>query len=326
MVTLAHIVSLLEVDCVIEHDCEIAGVNTLKDATETEISFLNDRKYKKELETTKAKAVILNPKDSELLPEGVIGLVTDEPYLKMALVTKLFAKPYFENDLPAPVIGNSSTISPKATIENGATVGENCTIFPGVYIGARAKVGDNSVVYPNSVIYRDCVVGNNCIIHANSVIGSDGYGFAHTKTGEHVKIYQNGNVVVEEGVEIGSNVSIDRAVFGTTLIKRGTKIDNLVQIGHNCVIGENCLLVSQVGISGSSELGRNVIMAGQSATTGHVKIAPFTTLAGRAAVTADVEKSGTYAGFPLTEYKKWLKGQIMIKKLSEENAWQKFKI
>jgi len=185
-----------------------------------------------------------------------------------------------------------------------------------VYIGAEAIVGDNTVIYPNVTVYRDCIVGSDCMIHANTVIGSDGFGFATNKMGEHRKIYQNGNVVIENDVEIGSNTSIDRAVFGSTTIKKGVRIDNLVQIGHNCEIGEYSVLVSQSGFAGSSKLGRNVVMGAQSGVAGHLEIAPFNTFAARTGVTKTIKETGkTFAGFPFMDHKSWLKIQGKLARL-----------
>jgi UDP-3-O-[3-hydroxymyristoyl] glucosamine N-acyltransferase len=155
------------------------------------------------------------------------------------------------------------------------------------------------------------------MIHAGTVIGSDGFGYAHTKMGEHIKLYQNGNVIIEDDVEIGANTTVDCAVFGSTIVKQGSKIDNLVQIGHNCVVGEYSILVSQSGLAGSTTLGRNVVMGGQSATAGHLSIAPFTTLAARSGVTKSIINKGVYSGFPLMEHKLWLKMQAKLAKMME---------
>ncbi len=297
-------------------DVEISGINTLRDAREGEISFLSDGKYEKELSDTRCNAVILPAAKASLLPDGVIALVSDEPYMAVAKLSKHFAKP-IQSSKTAPLIGEGCNIYPTAHIENGAVIGKNCTIMSGVYVGAESVIGDDVTLYPNVCIYRDCIIGNRASIHAGTVIGSDGFGYAHTKTGEHVKLYQNGNVVIEEDVEIGANCTVDCAVFGSTLIKKGSKIDNLVQIGHNCVIGEHSILVSQVGLAGSTTLGRNVVMGGQSATAGHLSIAPFTTLAARAGVTKNVLKGGIYSGFPLMEHKIWLKLQAKLAKIIE---------
>lgn len=313
--TLNDIASILGCN-ITEGSVEIISMNTLQGANEGEISFLSDSKYEKELSTTKASAVILPSSKASLLPEGVVALVSEEPYMAVAKLSKHFAKPIRSSDT-APAIGEGSVVYPTAHIENGVRIGKNCTIMSGAYIGAETIIGDNVTLYPNVCVYRDTVIGNSVTIHAGTVIGSDGFGYAHTKTGEHVKLYQNGNVIIEEEVEIGANCTIDCAVFGSTLIKRGSKIDNLVQIGHNCVIGEHTILVSQVGLAGSTTLGRNVVMGGQSATAGHLSIAPFTTMAARSGVTKSITKGGVYSGFPLMEHKRWLKLQAKLAKMME---------
>ncbi len=300
----------------IESRMEITGMNTLSEASEGEISFLSDSKYEKELAQTRASAVILPSSKAHHLPEGVIALVSEEPYMSVALLSKHFAKPIASSDL-SPIIGEGTKLYPSAHIENGARIGKNCTIMSGVYVGADVVIGDDVILYPNVTVYRDCLIGNRVMIHAGSVIGSDGFGYAHTKLGEHVKLYQNGNVVIEDDVEIGANTTIDCAVFGSTVIKKGAKIDNLVQIGHNCIVGEHSILVSQSGLAGSSTLGRNVVMGGQSATAGHLSIAPFTTLAARSGVTKSITEKGVYSGFPLMEHKKWLKMQAKLAKMME---------
>lgn len=300
----------LECDC----DAEITAINTLKDAKESELTFLDSPKYLGELSTTKAKAVILSAANAKHAPSGVITLITEEPYLKLALATKLFAKPPFEIGEPES-IDATAKVMPNAYVGKGAKIGKNSIIMSGAYIGDYAVIGNNTVIYPNVTIYRNCEVGNDCIVHSGAVIGSDGFGFAHTKLGEHVKIYQNGIVTIEDEVEIGANTTIDRAVFGVTRIKKGVKIDNLVQIGHNCEIGEYSILVSQAGIAGSTTLGRNVIMGGQAAATGHISIGAFATIAARGGVTKSIAGGKTYSGFPLMEHREWLKLQAKISKL-----------
>ncbi|MDO9305586.1 MAG: UDP-3-O-(3-hydroxymyristoyl)glucosamine N-acyltransferase [Sulfuricurvum sp.] len=312
--TLNDIIHLLEFDAPCEHNYNITGMNTLKEASTGEISFLSDSKYEKDLELTQASAVILPASKAHLLPNNILALCSDEPYLMVARLSKVFAKAITSSDF-APIIGSGSVVYPTAHIENGSRIGSNCTIMSGVYIGTDAVIGDNVILYPNVSVYRDCIVGNNVMIHSGSVVGSDGFGYAHTKMGEHIKLYQNGNVIVEDDVEIGANTTIDCAVFGSTIIKHGSKIDNLIQIGHNCVVGEHCIMVSQSGLAGSTTLGRNVIMGGQSATAGHLTIAPFTTLAARSGVTKSIKTGGVYSGFPLMEHKLWLKLQVKLAKL-----------
>jgi UDP-3-O-[3-hydroxymyristoyl] glucosamine N-acyltransferase len=297
-------------------DVEISGMNTLKNATAHEVSFVANSKYIKDIKETQAAAVIISASLVKHLPSTAVALVVEHAYLSMARLSKYFAPVIEDDTLADAIIGEGTKVSPKAEIAKGAKIGKNCTILAHVYVGAEAVIGDNTILYPNVTIYRDCLVGNDCIIHANSVIGSDGFGFATDNRGEHTKIYQNGNVVLEDDVEIGSNTSIDRAVFGSTRLKRGSRIDNLVQVGHNCEIGEYSVLAAQVGLAGSTNLGRNVVMGGQSASAGHLSVAPFTTIAGKAGISNDIKESGkTFAGFPLMDHRKWLKLQVKIARL-----------
>lgn len=295
---------------------EVTGMNTLKDATASEIAFVSGSKYIKDIKDSNAGAIIVNKSLREHVPDGCIALVVDDPYWEMATLSKYFAPPIEDDTLPPAEIAEGSKVSSKAEIANGAKVGKNCTIMAHVYIGCQAVIGDNTIIYPNVTVYRDCKIGSDCIIHANTTIGSDGFGFATNKLGEHRKIYQNGNVIIEDDVEIGSSTTVDRAAFGSTIIKKGVRIDNLVQVGHNCIVGEYSVLVSQCGMAGSTTLGRNVVMGGQSAISGHLNIAPFTTFAARSGVTKSIKDSGkTFAGFPLMEHRAWLKLQGKIAKL-----------
>ena len=292
-------------------DIEITGLHTLTEATSSQISFLNDKKYIHQLETTKAGAVFIEEKYLNLLPETTIALVTDEVYLKLALASKLFAYK-IETKGEEPTVGEGCDIDRSVHFGKGVTLGDGVTIMAGSYIGDGVTVGSNTLIYPNVTIYHHSQIGANCILHAGVVIGSDGYGFAHTKAGEHIKIYQNGNTIIEDSVEIGANTTIDRAVFGSTYIRKGTKLDNLIQIGHNCDLGENALMAGQAGIAGSTTTGKNVIIGGQSAIAGHIHIGDFTTVAGRSGVTKSLEGGKTYAGFPAIEHILWLKIQAKI--------------
>lgn len=297
-------------------DLEITGMNTLKDASSSELSFVSNSKYIKDIEHSLAGAIIVDAKTKEFVPDGCVALLVDVPYWEMAIISKYFAPPIEDASLLKAIVGEGSSISSKAEIANGVTIGKNCMIMANVYVGTNSIIGDNVTLYPSVSVYRDCIIGDDCMIHANTVIGSDGFGFATSKLGEHKKIYQNGNVVLEDDVEIGSNTSIDRAVFGSTLLKKGVRIDNLVQIGHNCEIGEYSVFVAQSGSAGSTKLGRNVVVGGQSAFAGHLEIAPFSTFAARSGITHNIkESSKTFGGFPLMEQRKWLKLQVKIARL-----------
>ena len=295
---------------------EVTGLNTLADATNCEISFVSSPKYINEIKHTKAGAIIVDEKNKDFVSDSNIALVVESPYWSMAELSKYFAPSVEDSTMPLAVIGEGSTISKKAEIANGAIIGKNCTILAGVYVGSNAKIGDNTILYPNVVVYRDCIIGSNCIIHANTTIGCDGFGFATNKKGVHKKIYQNGNVVIEDDVEIGSNTSIDRAVFGTTLIKQGSRLDNLIHIAHNCEIGEYSVIAGQTGLAGSSKLGRSTVFGAQTGVAGHLEIAPFNTFAARTGVTKTIKESGKiFGGFPVIEQRTWLKLQVKIAKL-----------
>ncbi len=299
-----------------EKDKEITGINTLKDASNNELSFISNSKYVKDIASSQAGAILVDKKNKEHVPLGCVALVVKNPYWAMATLSKYFSPQIESLDASDAEIGEGSLISQKAEIAKGAKIGKNCTILAHVYVGSNSIIGDNTVIYPNTTIYRDCIIGRDCIIHSNTAIGSDGFGFATNKLGEHKKIYQNGNVRIEDDVEIGSNVSVDRAVFGSTVLRKGVRIDNLVQIGHNCDIGEYCVFVAQSGSAGSSKFGRNVVMGGQSAVAGHLEIAAFSTFAARSGITNNIKESGkTFGGFPLLEQRTWLKLQVKIARL-----------
>lgn len=293
------------------NDIEITGLHTLHEANASQISFFNDTKYLDQLAKTKAAAVLITSKYADLLPSTCMALVTEEAYLKLALASKFFA---YQISIigDAPKMGKKCQIDTKASFGKGVVLGDNVTVMAGAYVGDNVKIGSNTLIYPNVTVYHHSMIGENCIIHAGAVIGSDGYGFAHTKQGEHIKIYQNGDVVVEDNVEIGANSVIDRAVFGTTYIRSGAKLDNLIQIAHNCDVGEHSLMAAQVGLAGSTITGRNIVMGGQSASAGHLYLGDFTTIAGKGGVTRSLKGNTTYAGFPAIEHKQWLKLQAKL--------------
>jgi len=312
---LSEIIQDLELDNIVS-DIQITGLNTLKDATQDEISFLENKKYLSQLKDTKAGAVFISEQFRNEVPKGTIALVCDVPYEMLAKASKLFAPKVVETSGDDPKIGNNCTIMKNAHIGFNTIIGDNSTVMSGAFIGDNVTLGDNTIIYPNVTIYRDCIVGDDVIIHSGTTIGSDGFGFATTKAGEHIKIYQNGNVIIEDDVEIGANCTIDRATFNSTVIKKGVRIDNLVQIAHNCEIGDGSVIVSQVGISGSTKLGNYVVMGGQSGTVGHIQIAPFSTITARTGVTKSIKKSGKiWSGYPAIEHKTWLKFQAKLSRL-----------
>ncbi|MGE4295849.1 MAG: UDP-3-O-(3-hydroxymyristoyl)glucosamine N-acyltransferase [Campylobacterales bacterium] len=296
-------------------DREISAIQTLDEATENELSFVEQDRYLECLATTKAAAVLVRPQHADQVPPGTVALVTREPYLMMAKASALFARPLIKTDGKEAVIGEGSRVLGSAYIGRDTVIGKNCLILPGAYIGDDVMIGDDVVIHPNAAIYNRSQIGSRCVIHAGTVIGCDGFGYAHTREGTHVKIQHFGRVVIEDDVEIAGNTVIDRAVFGTTLIKKGTKIDNLVHIAHNVEIGEHSLLTAQVGFAGSAKTGRNFVAGGQAGIAGHLKIADFVTIAAKSGVTKSIEKGGTYAGFPHMEHRLWLRLQAKIQQL-----------
>ena len=296
------------------NDIEIDGIHTLKEATSSQLSFFTDTKYASELPQTKAAAVFIDEEHADLLPDTTIALITDEAYLKLAYASKFFAHK-IESKGGHPAMGEGCDIDKRVRFGKNVTLGDNVTLLAGCYVGDNVTIASDTLLHSNVTLYHGTQIGQNCIIHSGTVIGCDGYGFAHTKLGEHVKIYQNGNVLVEDDVEIGANCAIDRAVFGTTTIRKGTKLDNLIQIAHNCDVGEHTLCAAQVGLAGSTTLGRNVVMGGQSATAGHLEVGAFATIAGKGGVTKSLEGGKTYAGFPAIEIKLWRKMQAALMRL-----------
>ena len=310
---LEKLTKALEIKC--EKNVEITGLNTLNDANENEVTFLENKKYVKDLQNTKAAAVFVKKEFEEMVPNGTVALICDEPYVSLAYASAYFAPKVVELEGKKPIIGENCTIMPNVNMGKNVLIGDNCTILSGAYIGDNVKIGSNTIIQANVTIYRDCIIGNDCLIHSGTVIGSDGFGFAN-KAGKYIKIHQNGNVIIGNDVEIGANCCIDRAAFASTILGDGVRLDNLIQIAHNCILGKGCILTSQVGLAGSSILEHYVIMGAQSGVAGHLSIAPFTTISARGGVTKSItEPKKQWAGFPLMEHRPWLRLQGKIAKL-----------
>ncbi len=310
---LNDITKTLDINCI--SDINIIGLNTLKDATKSEISFFENKKYLSDLKDTNAGAVLITSEFKSEVPKDTITLICDNPYVALANISKFFAPNIIEGSGKEAIIGKNCTIMDNVYIGFDSIIGDNCTIIGGAFIGDNVTIGDNCTIYPNVTIYRDCVIGNDVIIHSSTVIGSDGFGFAND-SGKYIKIYQNGNVVIGDDVEIGSNTSIDRAAFKSTIIEYGVRIDNLVHIAHNCIIGRGSIITGQCGFAGSSVLKEYVIMGAQSGVAGHLEIAAFTTISAKSGVTKTIkEPKKQWAGFPLMEHKAWLKLQARISRL-----------
>lgn len=302
-------------------DTILTGIATIEEAGPGDLTFLSNPKYAPYIEKTAASVIICS---AETEASGKTLLLVDDPYLVYAKLVSLFSPPKKESGIvdKRAVLGTDVRLGSNVTIYPFVFVGDNCviqdnvTIYPFCYIGEDVTIGEGSLLYPNVTIREACRIGKRVIIHSGSVIGSDGFGFA--KDGQrYFKIPQLGCVQIDDDVEIGACNTIDRAAIDQTWIKRGTKTDNLVQIAHNVIIGEDSLIVSQVGISGSTRLGDRVTMAGQSATTGHLKIGDDVIIGARGAATNDVAAGQVVSGAPAIPHKTYLKAIRIFQKLPE---------
>jgi len=298
-------------------EIEISRLNSLKNAGKSELSYCDGIKNERALKESRASAILVSEELREFVPAGTVAIVCENPHLSFAILSKFFAKDLIRKKAPN-FIDKTAQIMENVHVGSNSHIGENCVIMSGVFIGDDVKIGAGTIIHPNAVIYNDTIIGQNCTILAGAVIGSDGFGYAHRKDGSHVKIYHNGNVILEDEVDVGANTTIDRGVFEPTVVKKGTKIDNLVQIGHNCDLGEHCLIVSQTGLAGSTVLGRNVVMGGQSGTAGHVSVGDFTQIAARGGVSKNLPAGKVFAGQPILELKDWLKLNAKIAKFFKD--------
>jgi UDP-3-O-[3-hydroxymyristoyl] glucosamine N-acyltransferase len=301
----------------------IMGINTLEEASRGEISFFTDPRYRKNVEKTRASALFVSRVTD--LYQGP-QVVVPNPTLAYAKVAGLFAPslPRFPGISPGAFIHESSEIGenvsiyPLVYVGEGVVIGDQVTLFPGVFAGDRVKIGNKTVIYPNVTIVHDCVIGNEVIIHAGSVIGSDGFGFVRDGA-INVKIPQTGYVQIDDQVELGANNTIDRATMGKTWIKRGVKTDNLVQVAHNVVIGEDSVVVAQVGIAGSVHIGREVIIGGQVGISDHLKIGDQAMIGSKSGVVKSILPGEVVSGTPAMPHRLWLRTVGLIARLTQSH-------
>lgn len=300
----------------------IRSTSTLGRAGEGEISFLSNRKYEKQLRTTRASAVIVG-KDSG--DSSVPQLITDDPYYAfMQIMVLLHGHRKHKkvgispraNISDTAKIGSGCHINDNVTVADGVSIGDGCIVYPGVYIGEGAQIGNDSIIYANVTIYDGCLLGNRVIINANTTIGEDGFGYA-THKGAHHKIPQVGLAVIEDDVEIGTCCGIERGTLGDTVIGQGTKIGDLVAIGHGTQIGSHCLLVAQVGIAGSTTVGHHCVIGGQAGIVGHITIGNNVTIGAQAGVINNVPDGMVILGAPAIEAGQARRAYGMIRCLPE---------
>lgn len=299
----------------------ISGVTNIENAGPEDITFAVEP-HLAEAAASRAAAVIL-PVTAAAFPKPAVYV--EDPRAAFALLLEAFTPPLqfppgvsdFAYLGPDVRIGAGVTIMPFAVVDAHAVLGDGVVLYPHTYVGQYAEIGDDTTLYSNVTVREHCRLGRRVIVHSSAVIGSDGFGFTTSKDHVHTKVPQVGNVVIEDDVEIGAHVGIDRATAGSTVIGRGTKVDNLVHIGHNCRIGANALIVAQTGISGSTVVGDNVTFGGQVGTVGHIHIGGNSVYAARSGITNDMPEGVFCAGFPTQPHQEWLRTQAALKKLPE---------
>ena len=319
--TLKEIAALIDGELIGDGDIKINGLDSIETARQGDLTFA-DENHIAAAKNSNASAVIVPKNFGGELPKNSIK--AENPKFAFAKLMEIF-KPQIE--IPAGIsfqafigenvkISSSAKIMAFAYIDNGAEISDGAIIYPHTYIGQNVKIGANTIIYSSVTIREYCKIGARCVIHSSAVIGADGFGFTTSK-GVHTKVPQIGNVVVEDDVEIGAHVGIDRAAMGSTVIGHGTKIDNLVHIAHNCRIGANCLIVAQTGISGSTIVGDNVTFGGQVGTVGHIKIGGNSVYAARSGISKNMPEGFFGSGFPIQPHNEWLRTQGAIKKLPD---------
>ncbi len=313
----------------VEGDASVTVHNfgKIEEATAGQISFLANPKYEAFLYTTAASIIIIGAQQQ--LKEKIKATLIRVPDAYAAFATLLtkyqelkaqqlvgIQTPSFI--APSARIGANHFIAAFAYINEGATLGDHVKIFPNVVIGENVTIGNHVTIHPGVVVYADCIIGNNVTIHSGTIIGSDGFGFAPKEDGSYQKVPQLGNVIIEDDVEIGANTTIDRATIGSTIIRKGVKLDNQIQVAHNVEIGANSVIAAQAGVSGSTKIGKNVMVGGQAGFAGHIAIADGIKIAGRTGVTKSFMTANmTLTGYPAAEQKQSLRSQVYVKNLPE---------
>ena len=312
----------------------VNGLAKIEEGQPGALSFLSNPKYEEYIYVTLSSICIVNKTFTPIkeIPTTLTLVKVDDAYACFAKLLEV----YSQMSKKSPKIENPSFISDTASVGEGlylgafayigenAKIGNNVSIYPNAYIGDNVEIGEGSIIHPGASIYTDCKIGKNCIIHAGVIIGADGFGFVPDANGEYQKVPQIGNVILEDNVEVGSNSTIDRATMGSTIIRKGVKIDNLCQIAHNVEIGKNTAMAAQVGIAGSAKIGENVMIGGQAGISGHLFIADGAKIVAQSGIPSWVKKADTLMGspgIPLEDFKKSYYGfrklPFILNKISE---------
>jgi UDP-3-O-[3-hydroxymyristoyl] glucosamine N-acyltransferase len=324
MYTLAELAKTLGADFTGNANAEIYGAQSFAAATLGDVTLAADSALRARVQECAATAIIIASPAIETSDRNFI--LAKNPKLAFArAIQALHLKAYqatgISNDLQACVdcvFGEALSIHPRVTLGRGVVIGNRVTLYPGVVIGDHCRIGDDTTIHPNVTIYAGCEIGNRVIIHAGTVIGADGFGFVPDEAGQQVKLLQLGRVIIEDDCEIGANCAIDRGGFSDTILRRGVKLDNLIQIGHNAQIGENTVIAALAGFSGGTTVGRNCVIAGQVGTQQHITIGDNVMVLGQTGVTKNIS-AGAIIGGMSQDYQSWRRSQVLFAKLPELN-------
>jgi UDP-3-O-[3-hydroxymyristoyl] glucosamine N-acyltransferase len=325
--TATQIAGILGGEITGDPNAEVYGLSKIEEGTSGQLSFLSNPKYEEHIYSTGASICIVNNdfKPTKELPQTLTLIKVENAYACFAKLLELYdqmKRPQPGIEQPSyihseAIVGEDCYVGAFAYISKGAKIGKNVVVYSNVHIGENVVVGDNTILHPNSVIYRDCILGKGCTIHSGAVIGADGFGFAPDENGVFQRIPQIGNVILEDNVDIGANTTVDRATMGSTVIRKGTKLDNLVQIGHNVELGSNTALAAQSGIAGSTKVGSNVLIGGQVGLAGHLKIGDRVKIAAQSGVGGDIDNDQVFMGSPAFDNKEYKKSYIGFRKLPQ---------
>ncbi len=323
-ITVAELSKLLNGEVIGNPEIIVSKVAKIEEGEIHALSFLANPKYEQYLYITKSSAVLVNKSFQPTSPVSTTLIKVDDAYASFTFLLEKFGNSSSQKIgiEPTAVVASSVKTEKKVWIgaltcvEENVEIGEGSKIFPQVYLGENVKIGSHCIIYPGVKIYHNCVIGNNCIIHSGTVIGSDGFGFAPLPDRSYKKIPQTGNVIVEDDVEMGANCSIDRATMGSTIIRKGVKLDNFIQIAHNVEIGEHTVIASQSGVAGSTKIGKYCILAGQVGVVGHVSIADGSIIGAQSGISGNIKEPNLkWFGSPAFDYKDALKSVVVYKQL-----------
>ncbi len=323
--TINQLAELLNGEVIGDGNTTVSKIGPLDKAGSGTISFLHNPKYEPQLYTTKAEAVIVNKNLKLKAPVAPVLIAVDDPYSSLTQLLKQYQKlnESLKQGVEEPAylgegatVGNSVYRGAFSYVGNNTVIGNNVKLYPHTYIGDNVTIGDDTVIYAGAKIYSNSVIGKSCVIHAGAVIGSDGFGFAPQEDGSYEAIPQVGNVILEDEVNIGANTTIDCGTLESTLIKAGAKLDNLIQVAHNVVIGEHTAIAAQAGISGSTKIGKNCIIAGQAGIVGHLNICDRVTIGAQAGISKSLEEEGSILlGSPAFEIRDFKRSFAVFKNL-----------